>query len=155
MAWFRIQVNQDKQKITLTQPKSIQNILNRSGMGESNPVDTPCIKGTTFVKTDCPQSSEEKEEMIQANKGPKHYRPIIALANFLSTWTRPENTYIVNKLCKVMANPGKKHWVYLARLLKYIQGTKDHGITYDWSRTSKVPGLHCYSDIVPTQAKVP
>ena len=37
------------------------------------------------------------------------FRGLIALANYISVWTRPDITFVVNKLCKYMANAGDKH----------------------------------------------
>ena len=67
----------------------------------------------------------------------------IALANFISCWTRPDITYTVNKLCKYMSNPGPVHWQALKHLIRYLKGTMNLGLFLDSVST---PGLHGYTD---------
>ena len=76
------------------------------------------------------------------------YRALIALANFIANWTRPDITSTVNKLCKFMSNPGPAHWQALKHLLRYMQGTKEAGLLYDFSevKNCQVQGLHGFTD---------
>jgi histone deacetylase 1/2 len=46
--------------------------------------------------------------------------------------TRFDLTFALGKLSKYVANPGAVHWTALKRLLRYIQGTLDHGIEFVW-----------------------
>ena len=67
------------------------------------------------------------------------------MANFISCWTRPDVTFVVNKLCKFMAHPGDVHWKYLKALLRYLNGTRTRGLFYS-AKKSDVPGIYGYTD---------
>ena len=67
-------------------------------MQDCNPVVTPCQAGVVFTKQDCPKTPDAQRCT--------EYRELVALANFISCWTRPDITFTVNKLCKYMSNPG-------------------------------------------------
>ena len=71
---------------------------------------------------------------------------MIALANFIACWTRPDITFTVNKLCKYMSNPGEVHWRALKHLIRYLQGTKQLGLFFNFGVPSAVDGIHGYTD---------
>ena len=75
----------------ISQSNCINNLLERAGMSDCNPVPTPCQAGAVFTKKDCPDPAESDANC-------KKYRSLVALANFVSCWTRPEITFTVNKL---------------------------------------------------------
>lgn len=94
-----------------------------------------------WTKKDCPEKQESAELCTQ-------YRALVALANFIANWTRPDITFAVNKLCKFMSNPGPVHWQALKHLLRYLQGTKHVGLSYNFAETKsvQVQGLHGFTD---------
>jgi hypothetical protein len=91
-----------------------------------------------WTKKDSPVKQEAADVCTQ-------YRALVALANFIANWTRPDITFVVNKLCKFMANPGPAHWQALKHLLRYLQGTKRQGLSYNFAEC-KIPGLHGFTD---------
>jgi transposase InsO family protein len=104
-------------------------LLERAKMLDCNSVQTPCPTGVIFTNADCPAEAG-------SNTTTTEFRSLIALANFLSCWTRPDITFTVNKLCKYMANPGTKHWQLLKHLLRYLKGTQHLGITFNFNSPS-------------------
>ena len=97
---MKIQMTPSTKTTSLSQRTSIELLLSRAGMMECNPVSTPCIQGTVLRK------AAESEEPVDAHQ----YRSLVALANYIACWTRPDITYIVNKLCKYMSKPVHAHW---------------------------------------------
>ena len=81
-------------------------------------------KDIVLSKADCPQDDAEKQEMVQFL-----YREVLGGITWLSVVTRPDLAYTVSQLGQFSANPGKKHWNALLRVLQYIQGTQDLMLT--------------------------
>ena len=118
-----------EKRLTMNQTSTVNVLLERSKMTDCNPVSTPCVAGFVFTKADAavdpdPQSVTE-------------YRSLIALANFLSCWSRPDITFTVNKLCKFMSYPGEAHWKALKHLIRYLKGSRNDGICYNFGSDSK------------------
>jgi histone deacetylase 1/2 len=107
----------------ISQLNSVNTLLERAKMTDCNPVLTPSQPGTVWTKKDCPEVQESGENCTQ-------YRALVALANFIANWTRPDITFTVNKLCK------------------YMQGTKHWGLSYNFSeaKISPVAGLYGFTD---------
>lgn len=133
-----IRYDPSRHSMHLSQVNTINNLLERAGMSDANPVQTPCQSGTVFTKKDCPESPAPDRECAQ-------YRSLVALANFISCWTRPDITFTVNKLCKYMSNPGEVHWQALKHLLRYLKGTINLGLHIQFD-AQVIPGLHGYTD---------
>jgi transposase InsO family protein len=124
----------------ISQANTINTLVERAGMTDCNPVQTPCQVGIVWTKQDCPQVPDSAENITQ-------YRALVALANFIANWTRPDITYTVNKLCKFMSNPGAVHWQALKHLVRYLKGTAGLGLTYNFSQAKMSSlGLHGYTD---------
>jgi hypothetical protein len=130
----------DRSTVTFSQRISVDNLLSRaaSSMKSSHPCLTPCVAGFIFTKEDSPSPANARPLRMP------EFRGLIALANYVSVWTRPDITYVVNKLCKYMANPGDRHIDMFERLLRYLIGTRNLGLVYSFSE-SAAP-LVAYSD---------
>jgi histone deacetylase 1/2 len=126
-------------KMHISQSTTIYNLLERAGMADCNSVPSPCQSGMVFSKKDCPDPPESDANC-------KQFRSLIALANFISCWTRPDITFVVNKLCKYMSNPGVLHWQALKHLLRYLKGTTNSGLSYDFCQPANVPALYGFTD---------
>ncbi|KAL5579769.1 hypothetical protein UlMin_012211 [Ulmus minor] len=56
------------------------------------------------------------------------YRSIVGALQYI-TITRPEIAYCVNRVCQFMQKPLDHHWKAVKRILRYLKGTADEGIT--------------------------
>ena len=130
----------DKTSITLSQRISIDNLLSRAAtsMKSKHPAPTPCVAGFVFTKADCPAVAQPRPARMP------EFRGLLALANYISVWTRPDITYVVNKLCKSMANPANIHIDALERLLRYLIGTRELGLVYTFDESAQP--VIAYSD---------
>ncbi len=112
-------------------------------MENCSPAPTPGVAGFVWTKTDCPEVPQPNPASMPNSRG------LTALCVFIAMWTRPDIIFVVNKLCKFMANPGEPHIAALKRLLRYLAGTKDLGLVYTAdtsSASSPALGLHGYTD---------
>ena len=58
------------------------------------------------------------------------YAKIIGSVMFLMNCTRPDIAYAVSRLSRYTDNPAYEHWNALTRLLRYLKGTMNLGLTY-------------------------
>lgn len=65
------------------------------------------------------------------------YRQAIGSLMYLMIGTRPGIAFSIRKLSQFSAQAMKHHWITVKRVLRYINGTKSHAITYG-SQTSKL-----------------
>ena len=49
---------------------------------------------------------------------------------FLMNCTRPDIAYAISRLSRYTHNPAYEHWNALTRLLRYLKGTMNLGLTY-------------------------
>lgn len=47
---------------------------------------------------------------------------------YIANSTRPDITFIVNRLAAATHNRTKRHWLHLKRLMRYLAGTRNDGI---------------------------
>jgi histone deacetylase 1/2 len=133
-----IEYNPVAHTMFISQANAIASLLERARMSDCNPAPTPCQPAAVFTNKDCP-------ETVNAQMSTE-YRSLIAMANFISCWTRPDITFTVNKLCKYMSKPGEAHWKGLKQLLRYLKGTQRKGLYYNFGLPGGVLGLHGYTD---------
>lgn len=56
------------------------------------------------------------------------HRSVVGALQYV-TVTRPEIGYAVNKVCQFMAQPLSSHWAAVKRILRYLRGSLDYGLT--------------------------
>lgn len=73
---------------------------------------------------------------------PSDYRAAVGGLQYL-TITRPDVTFVVNRLSQYMHKPRSHHWVALKRLLRYLCRTLDRSINIFYDSPAH---LHAFSD---------
>ena len=64
----------------------------------------------------------------------------------LSTYTRPDITYAVHKLCQYNTNPSIHHMCAVKHLLRYLKGTSHYSFTYRHYSNKRPSFVYGYSD---------
>lgn len=85
-------------------------------MKECKPCSTP---------VDMKSKLAEEEGKQMAN--PIEYRSLAGALQYL-TFTRPDISYAVQKICLFMHEPRERHLIALKRIISYLQGTKSMGL---------------------------
>jgi len=98
----------------------------------------PVQKGYKFSKSQCPQNDNDKVEM---KKIP--YAFAVGSLMYAQVCTRPDIAFTVNALGRYLSDPGLDHWKVVKKVFIYLQGTKDHMLTFKKSDQLQVIG---YSD---------
>ena len=57
------------------------------------------------------------------------YRSVVAALQYLML-TRPDLAFSVNKVCQYLHAPTTEHWTAVKRILRYVNNTISHGITF-------------------------
>lgn len=108
--------------IFMTQETYTRQVLSRFGMDASNLVHTPMEKGYQMERTE--------EKIISAN----NYKEVIGCLLYLSTRTRPDIDSAVGILARDSSCPSEKSWKGIKRVMRYLNGTADHGL---WIQVQK------------------
>jgi len=93
-------------------------MLKRFGHFDCSHVSTP-YDGNIHLRKNKDQSVSQSE-----------YAQIIGSLMHLMNYTRPDIAYVVGRLSRYTHCPDKDHWIALYRVLKYLKGTIDYGLTF-------------------------
>ena len=107
-------------QLILSQPDYIENVLTRFRMEGCKPVSTPLEAGKQFSKT------VEGEQLFDRQL----YQQAIGCLTYAAMSTRPDISAAVGALSQYMANPSNDHWVGVKRILRYLKGTMDYGLSF-------------------------
>jgi histone deacetylase 1/2 len=119
--------------LTLTQRKYALDLLRRVGLLKCKSADTPMSATTKLFPADSSFLSEEDATT---------YRSIVGGLQYL-TLTRPDLSFAINRVCQFLHSPTEEHWAAVKRILRYINGTLDHGLLL---RPSVSSSLSVFSD---------
>ena len=67
------------------------------------------------------------------------YIEALGMLLFLTSTSRPDIATAVTELARYASNPGKDHWIGLKRIMRYLKGTANFGITYGGGTTDINP----------------
>jgi len=79
-------------------------------MVEAQSVPSPMITSSKLSKSGSDVFSD-----------PTLYRSVVGALQY-ATFTRPEISYVVNKVCQFMSKPLESHWIAVKRILRYLKG---------------------------------
>ena len=130
-----VDINQEDDSISLTQPYLIDRIIEELGeaISEANVKNTPSVyKEILHKDTDGP---ERKQSW--------NYRSVIGMLNYLSASTRPDILFAVHQCARFAADPKLSHERAVKRIVRYLKGTKNNGLIL---RPNPQDGIECYID---------
>ena len=111
--------------LTMSQRKLVEEMLHKFEMSNCTPFATPMIVPSKLSSNDSPKTVDEQQLMKTFS-----YRRILGNIRDLVSCTRSNLSYSTSFLSRFMQNPGVAHWNALKRVLRYLQYTKDIGLTY-------------------------
>jgi hypothetical protein len=125
-------IEQEDGGVTLYQRRYIDDILKRFGMQDCKPVTSPVDISIKIVRD---------ENQAPAVDVP--YREAVGALMHLICATRPDIAFAVGMVARFMEAPQDAHWTAVKRILRYLQGTKSHGIRF---KSSGDIDFKCFSD---------
>ncbi|XP_017182070.1 uncharacterized mitochondrial protein AtMg00810-like [Malus domestica] len=102
----------------INQSKYAKELLSKAGMTSCKPAPTPSKPHTQLLVSE----GTPMEDLTL-------YKSVVGALQYL-TFTRPDISHAVNVLCQYMTQPTDPHFFLVKRILRYLQGTLDCGITY-------------------------
>lgn len=135
LCWYLgIAVTVDDSGVTIGQEAYVNSIIQRFGMSDAKPADTPA-------------SSERlntvQDEAAEINDVP--YRELAGALMWAATCTRPDIAYAVGCICRHLEHHAREHWVAAKRVLRYLKGSTSHKLTFKATTDGKVE-LRGYCD---------
>ena len=120
--FLNIRVSQDRNYVSIDQEQLIDNLLEKYGMKNCNPVYTPIELGS---------ANEVSEELSPQFP----FRALVGSLNYIANTTRPDISFAVNKLARKVEAPSNKDWSAGKRILRYLNGTKELKLRYERNQT--------------------
>jgi len=93
----------------------------------------PIQKRDKFSLTQCPRNDLEQKQMEVIS-----YASVVGSIMHAQICTRPNISFATRMLGRYQSNMGMEHWKVAKKVLRYLQGTKDHMLTYRRSDHLKV-----------------
>ena len=107
----------DSDMISMDQSGYTNKLLERFDMLDCKPRQTPCEQKLSF--------SGDAEPFDQTT-----YREAIGSLIYLSTCTRPDISWVVNKLSQYNQNPTVEHWKAVKHIFRYLKATINFSISF-------------------------
>jgi hypothetical protein len=112
----------------ISQGAYVSRILEKFGMADSHPVKTPSLKEQ--------QTHQDQDE--ESTTFP--YRELVGSLLYVANSTRPDIAQAVNHAARFVSKPSQQDVVAVKRILRYLKGTVNHGITFKQAKDFTVTG---------------
>lgn len=120
---MQIERNREKGMLQISQPCYIDKILAKFNMTEANPLSVPAEPGLYLNKHDTDGNKRVKNERFP-------YREAVGSLLFAARVCRVDIEYAVNYASQFLDSFGQEHWQAVKRILRYLKGTRNYGITF-------------------------
>ena len=134
---FQIVRNRKERTLTIHQSFYTAKLLERLGMDKSNPVALPIPTGTVLKSTD--NDLLEGDDIVV-------YQQVVGSTIFLANNTCPDILYTVRQLARFMSKLAMIHYQYSKILLRYLNGTREVGITYSNQQGQLLRSYNVWTD---------
>ena len=126
--WFLgMEITRESNTVQVKQSQYTRNLLAKFGMSECKTVETPGVEKESLSKESCPENGSEEQSRMRS----VDYRGLVGGLLYLAVYTRPDIAFAVGALSQFLNNPGNDHWIAAKRVLRYLKGTLDIGLTYN------------------------
>ena len=130
-----IQVHRNKERklIHINQSSYNRTVLERFGMMDSKPMNTPLPGGARLIKATATDVLTDQKE----------YQSMVGSLMYAMLATRPDLAQCIQQISQYSSKPARPHEKATKHALRYLNGTIDQGITFNGNLGFK---LECWSD---------
>jgi len=134
-----MEINRTSEGILLTQKKYLHNVLERYGMLECKPTDTPISPTNSSSDVGLHETDDHFNKSYP-------YRESVGSILYMSNKTRPDLSLAVGIESRHVENPSKHDIVNIKRTLRYLKGSQDKGILFSTSNEELSLNAYCDAD---------
>ena len=91
----------------------------------------------TNMRLTVEDTDTDRRKEVPANSKLFPYRELFGSLMYLTTCTRPDIAFSVGQLSRYVQSPTQQHIGAAKRVLRYLIGTKSHGIVYSRSKAEE------------------
>ena len=124
--------------VFLNQRTFIEKLLKKFKLQECNPVQTPCVTNESEKKS----IKRKRYGFDESDLNEIPFRQAVGSLLYLASGTRPDLTFVVNKISRKQSNYTWDDWFEIKRIFRYLAGTKNLGLKFE-SKTNKI---ECFVD---------
>jgi len=106
-------------------------------MDKSYPSKIPMVVRSLDMNKDQFRPKDEDEELLGTEVP---YLSAIGALMYVANCTRPDIAFAVNLLARHSAAPTKRHWTGVKNIFRYLQGTIDLGLFYQFDQDKSIIG---------------
>lgn len=126
--YLGMHVSRKTNTTTIHQNAYISRMVESFRMTDATPAPTPADCNIVHSKLNCRDSTLTNTQQAQFSSIP--YRSLIGALLYAGLGTRPDISQAVTTLACFCANFGMTQWTAAKRILRYLKGTLQRGITY-------------------------
>lgn len=135
---LEIQRDRLNKSLSINQQSYIERLVSRFEMNNSKTVDIPMSSANKFIKDGVYGGGISKSVQVP-------FREAVGSLMYLMTASRPDIACSLNILARFCADPKLAHWIALKNIIRYVNSTKNCGITFCKSGESNLVA-YCDSD---------
>lgn len=117
--------NRLERTLSINQPEFTLRLLNRFNMVDCHPISIPCNPHNRVNALMSPRTEAERQQMESVP-----VKEAIGSLMYLTCMTRGDIAYAVTQIAHFVSNPGRGHWEAIKKVLAYLAGTINYGITF-------------------------
>ena len=119
--YLGLQIKRDREQrtIKLSQSIYIEKIVHRFGLQNAKPANTPMLDEPLLPN----DKTATEAEVIK-------YQEMVGSIMFVMIETRPDIAFATSMVSRFAKNPSKAHFEAVKRIIRYLNTTKDRGITF-------------------------
>ena len=127
--------DRSKRQLYISQPHFITKLLEKFNMVQCHPKSVPADPNSRLETFAVPKNEEESTVMEAIP-----YREAVGGLLYVMVMSRPDIAYAVSQVAKFSQNPGPAHWKAVKRILSYLAGTANYGLSFSSNDLKTIVG---------------